>query len=414
MLATVLFMACQVLAQQAGESSSLRIVSRVVTKDSPPIHGAIYAERTGVRMLNVGAAKVSQDNGQTWQPLTPKPDFRAGLPYGYRRDPVTSVLDPNTGRIVTIVNALDTPGLDPSINEPRIALETYYLRYRVSQDAGQTWLFDEPIIHAGNYTKEHPFDDLWIGKNSIFLGDAGCIPVVTRTGRVLVPAQMTLVGKDGKLANPGGGWTYTDVLVLIGTWTEGNRLTWKASHRVQGDPKRSTRGMIEPTLAEFPDGRILMVMRGSNGGKLDPKHELPSYRWFTLSADGGETWTKAEPWTYDDGKPFFSPSSMSALLHHSSGRCFWVGNVSAANCQANSPRYPVVMGEVDPKGLKLMRQSVLTVDTEQPEDRTRGRLDLSHFTIVEDRESREIVLVVPRAHGGYKSWEYATIRIAVK
>jgi hypothetical protein len=157
-----------------------------------------------------------------------------------------------------------------------------------------------------------------------------------------------------------------------------------------------------------------MVMRGSNGGNLDPKCELPSYRWFSVSADGGETWTKPEPWTYEDGKPFFSPSSMSALLRHSSGRCFWVGNVSAANCEGNSPRYPVIMGEVEPKGLKLIRSSVLTVDTEQPGDKAQGRLDLSHFTLFEDRKSKEIILVVPRAHGGYKSWEYATIRIAVK
>jgi hypothetical protein len=414
MVAAALFMTCQILAEQTGESSTLRIVSRVVTKESPAVHGALHAERTGLRMVNVNVGRVSQDNGRTWQSFAPKPDYRAGLPHGYRRDPVTSVLDPNTGRIVTIVNALDTPGLDPKIEEPPIALETYYLRYRVSQDGGRTWLFDEPIVHTGSFTQQHPFEDLWIGRNSLFLGDAGDLPIVTRQGRILVPAQMTLAGPGGKLANPGGGWTYTDVVVLIGTWADGGRLTWKASQRVQGDPKRSTRGMIEPTLAELPDGRIFMVMRGSNGGQLDPKCELPSYRWCSVSGDGGTSWSKPEPWTYDDGKPFFSPSSMSALIRHSSGRCFWVGNVSASNCQGNDPRYPVVMGEVDPMRLKLIRASILLVDTEQPEDKAQGRLDLSHFTLVEDRQSKEFVVVVPRAHGGYKTWEYATVRIAVR
>ena len=396
------------------ESSSLRIVSRIVTKDRSGFHGAIYAEPTGGRMINPSATRVSQDNGRTWQRVAPKPDFAAGLPYGYRRNAVTSVLDPKSGRLVTIVNALDTPGLDPKIGEPPVALKTYYLRYRVSQDAGRTWLFEEPIVQAGKYTKEHPLDDLWIGKNSIFLGDCGDIPIITRAGRVLVPAQMTLAGQGGELSNPGGGWTYTDVVMLIGTWSEGGRLTWKTSQRIRGNPKRSTRGMIEPTLAEFPDGRILVVMRGSNGGKLDGEFELPSRRWFSVSADGGETWTPPEPWTYDDGEPFFSPSSMSALFRHSTGRYFWAGNLSATNCKGNSPRWPLVVGEVDSKGLKLIRSSVLVVDTKRPEDGPKGRLDLSHFTLLEDRKTGQIILVVPRAYGGYKSREYATVRIALK
>jgi hypothetical protein len=65
--------------------------------------------------------------------------------------------------------------------------------------------------------------------------------------------------------------------VLIGTWTDGDRLQWTMSQRVQADPKRTTRGLIEPTLAELPDGHILMVMRGSNGGSADPDFHLPSH-----------------------------------------------------------------------------------------------------------------------------------------
>ncbi|MBM4080206.1 MAG: exo-alpha-sialidase [Planctomycetes bacterium] len=408
----IMFSAAAASAQTVS-SASLRIVSRSVGKDTPPLHGAIYAELTDDRLLGAGLSRVSQDNGRTWTPFTPTPNFRAGLPYGYRREPVTSALDPATGRLITIVNALDTPGLDPKIVEPPIAQETYYLRYRVSADGGRTWLFDEPMVQAGDFTAQHPFEGIWVGKNSIYLGDQGCIPIITRTGRVLVPAQTTPLGPDGKLWNPAGGWTYTDALALIGEWTDGSRLKWRASQRVQGDPTRSSRGMIEPTLAQFPDGRILMVMRGSNGGKADPKCEWPSYRWFSVSTDDGETWTKPAPCTYDDGQPFFSPSSMSTLLRHSSGRVFWVGNVSPTNCQGNSPRWPVVMGEFDPKSLTLLRDSVLTVDTEQPEDKSQGRLDLCHFAVLEDRETREIILTYPRAHNAYKSYEWATVRLAV-
>jgi hypothetical protein len=105
---------------------------------------------------------------------------------------------------------------------------------------------------------------------------------------------------------------------------------------------------------------------------------------------------------------------MSTLFKHSSGRCFWVGNLTAENCQGNSPRFPVVIGEVNPRRLQLVRDSVLLVDTERVEDKSQGRLDLSHFTLFEDRATKEIVLVYPRSHNAYKSQEWATVRIAVK
>ena len=393
-------------------SSSLRLISRSLTPNAPGWHNAVYLQPTGACLRS--ADNVSTDNGHTWKTVPMQPDLAAGLPHGYRREPVTSALDPVTGRLITIFNALDTPGLDPNAVEPPIAQETYYLRYRVSAGGGDRWLFDEAIVQAGDFTAQHPFEGVWVGKNAIYLGDLGCIPLVTRAGKVLVPAQTTPLGPDGKLWNPGGGWTYTDVVVLIGTWTNDQHLAWRASQRVVGDPKRTTRGVIEPTLAEFPDGRILIVMRGSNGGKADPRHELPSYKWFAVSRDGGETWSTPEPWTFEDGQALVSPSSMSTLFRHSSGRYFWAGNLSARNCEGNSPRWPLVVGEVDPGSLKLRHPSVLTVDTVMAEDKARGRLDLSHLTLIEDRETRQIVLTYPRSYNAYKSNEWATVRLAIR
>ena len=67
-----------------------------------------------------------------------------------------------------------------------------------------------------------------------------------------------------------------------------------------------------------------MVLRGSN----DRRPELPSWRWIAFSSDGGRRWTPPEPWTYDQGEAFFSPSACSQLLRHSSGRLFWLGNIN--------------------------------------------------------------------------------------
>jgi hypothetical protein len=392
-------------------SPALQLIKRTSSAETPGFHNAIYVENKGTRLLSDN--RFSEDNGDSWTEYINIPDFHSGLPYGYRREKVTSVLDHLTGCIVTVINSLDTPGLDPGINEPPLAQFTYYLRYTVSADNAKTWLFEEPVIQEGNYTEQNPFEGIRIGENSIYLGDLGSIPIVTKKGKILVPTQTTLAGKDGELLNPGGGFTYTDVIVLIGTWTDNNRISWKMSQRVQADPKKSTRGMIEPTLLEMDDGRILMVMRGSNGGKLDPQDQLPSYKWYSVSENGGETWSAPEPWCFEDGSPFFSPSSMSTLFRHSSGKCFWVGNMSDSNCRNNLPRWPLVIAEVNTANLRLIRSSLITVDTQHQEDLSKGRLDISHVALLEDRETKEIILTYPRNTNAYKTTEWITVRYSL-
>ena len=58
---------------------------------------------------------------------------------------------------------------------------------------------------------------------------------------------------------------------------------------------------------------------------------------MSLSKDGGSHWTKPEPWTYDTGEPFFSPSACSNLVRHSSGKLFWLGHISATNPRTLQP-----------------------------------------------------------------------------
>ncbi|MEO8962120.1 MAG: sialidase family protein [Ginsengibacter sp.] len=402
------------LSAQVYESgrTTPKIVSRSISAETPHFYKSIYVTAKSFQLRS--GDFVSIDNGKTWSKKLIKPDFSVGLPNGYRRDPVSSVLDNKTGRIVTIFNALDVEDLDSTIDEPSIAQKTYYLRYRVSKDSGKTWQFDNPIIQAGEFTFQHPFPEIFIGKNSIYLGDIGSIPVISKKGKILVPAQTTPLGPDGKLWNPGGGFTYTDVVVLIGTWTNDDKITWKMSNRIKGDPHRSTRGMIEPTLSEMKDGSLLMVMRGSNEGKGISKDLLPSYKWYSVSNDGGETWSNPQPFTFEDGKAFYSPSSMSTLFKHSSGRCFWVGNMNEENSKGNLPRWPLVFAEVNTKNLNLIRKSLLIADTHEEEDNSHGRLDISHISLIEDRKTKEIILTYPRSYNAYQSREWVTTRIAVE
>lgn len=396
---------------RAFADGQLHLKSREKLTAPSPLTNAVYLKSTGVEMLS--AAGYSADNGRTWQAFTPAPDFDSKLPHGYRRERHPLFVDHSNGRVISFINAMDTPGVDPNEIEPPVALQSYYPRYRVSTDGGRTYLFDEPVIqHAGNFTPDHPFDGVWKGKNALFTGDCGSILLRTRDGHILVPAQACLLADDGKsLASPGGGWTYTDVVVLIGAWTKDAHIEWESSDRVVADSKRSTRGLIEPTIAEMPDGRLLMIMRGSNGGPKDPKFELPSYKWFAVSADGGHHWTKPEPWTYSDGSTLLSPSSMSQLLSHSNGHTYWIGNISPTNPRGNDPRHPLLIGEIDPKSLKLIKDSVTSIDDLRREDKQGVELS-THATAFEDRETGDIVIPMLRWTGKYKSSEPYFYRIA--
>lgn len=360
----------------------------------------------------MGVGGHSNDGGRTWTPFIPRPDFDGGLPTGYRREWHTPFFDQSTGRLITIVNAMDTPGVDPLLVEPPIALKSYYLRYRVSLDAGRTYLFDEPLVAAGR-DPPSPLPGVQIGQNAVFMGDGGSQLIRLSTGEILVPAQMTIAGDDGELVSPGGGFTWTAVIVLIGTWRDDHRLGWCVSEPVHARPQESTRGFLEPTLVELRDGRLLMVMRGSNGGLHDPGFKIPGWRWMTTSLDGGRHWSAPTPMTLDDGVPFYSPSSMSQLLRHSSGRLYWIGNLTPENPRGNSPRWPLVIAEIDESRLVLFKHSIIVIDTRTDQDVDGVELS-PHGPAIEDRQSGDIILPMLRFQTGYTSFKPMEYRIDVE
>lgn len=259
-----------------------------------------------------------------------------------------------------------------------------YPIYRVSNDGGRTWLFEERVIQTSDgFTPERPFEGVRIGSNSLTVSNA----LTHRSdGAVVVPVQVSHAGPDGKLYRPPGAYTYLDAAVLIGKWRDDGRLDWQLSRRLNLPPDQSLRGIFEPTVAEFPDGRMLMVCRSNSGRK-----------WSSVSNDGGLTWAKAEVWRYSDGTLFYSPSSISRLIRHSSGEYCWIGNISPKHPRGNAPRYPLVIGRVDPKSLCLIRESVTTIDTRGPNDV--AGLQLSNFCVHEDRMTHHFHVRVTRWDG---------------
>jgi hypothetical protein len=358
---------------------------------------AFYTHRAGTEMMRTVSTQTrsdtvdtmqrsfSEDNGRTWS----EPEqiaFIDQTSHGvHRRYIQPGFVDSGNDRLLRMV----LEGILPD-DEPLQGMKQWYLRYCVSEDGGHTNLVDEQIIQQGEFTSKHPYRGVWVGKNSIMIGDTTCRPILTRKGNILVPVQITPLGPDGEYYNPGGGYTYHMSAVLIGTWLNDGHITWDLSQFVENDPNISTRGAVEPTLSEISDGCILMVVRGSN----DARPELPGYKWYAISTDGGYTWTPLKPWTYSDGTPFYSPSSCSQLLRHSSGLTYWLGNLTQHNPRGNRPRYPFVIGEVDSHSLLLKREAVVIVDARQSGENK--NMCLSNFITHEDRLNGDIVIYMSR------------------
>lgn len=342
---------------------NVTIVSREETPNQPPWHQAVQVGPS--RYVN--NYQQTNDGGKTWTPLPSKAE---SLPAGWRRERITTICD--SGRLLSIYNSTDAdvPGFEASG-----LMAQYYLRYRVSADFGQTWT-DTPIESVPGVTR---------GQNAIFQGDIGCVPIKCGES-ILVPCNASVVGPDGKLLSPGGpSWWFYDVVILRGQWTTDGKLNWTASARIPGDVSKSVRGFAEPTLATLKDGRILCLMRGSNGGLTDPKFKMPSRKWAAYSRDGGLTWSTPEEWG-----SVVAPSSMSRLFTHSSGRVFWIGNDSEEkNVQASLPRWPLSIIEVGPTGKPLLTSR--TILATNPNPASGNRYDLSTIWAVEDTQGRIVV-----------------------
>ena len=87
-------------------------------------------------------------------------------------------------------------------------------------------------------------------------------------------------------------------------------------------------------------------------------------------------------------------ANYSRLIRHSNGRLYWIADIVSTNPYANSPRYPLVITEIDEENLTVKRKSMFIVDT-RTEDESKS-LQLSNFGVYKDRKTKEIVITLAR------------------
>lgn len=368
-----------------AQNNKLHIVSIEEFATVPKLHSAYYLENSSIRSKNF----ISSDNGKSWQNKViafPKSTYNVS---NSRRTHVASIFSKKYDIIIHFINAIDMRNIGiKRTGELKEGVYNYYLRYYISTPFSTNYIADK-VIKDKKATDEKPFSGVVRGKNAYYLGDIGSNPIELSNGKILLPIQQTIL-KNGELYNPANMTSYTGARVLIGTLNRSKtQIDWVASDLIEISPEKSTRGLIEPTIIELDSKKLLMIMRGSNGGSLDRSFSIPGYKWVSTSTDGGYSWSSVKPLKYDDGGELFSPSSMSRLFKSSKGDIYWIGNITDQNPKGNNPRNILVIGEISLKDYSVKRKSILIIDSQ------RGNADLSHFSIIEDRETENIVVCYP-------------------
>jgi len=227
-------------------------------------------------------------------------------------------------------------------------------------------------------------------------------PLETVSGKLLIPVQW-----QSDVASREAEWNgftvrddmsdvFADVwesALLIGTWNEQGSLDWVLGNPVPYDFGGSSRGMCEGTVTELADGKLAMILRGSNAAWLDK----PSYKWLAFSQDDGLNWSKAQPLACDDGTLMQSSATGSALFRSlKDGQLYWLGNLceEGQQAQGNWPRSPLHIARVCEEPFSLVRESITAVATHTPEE---GEfVQHSNFRFYQDRQTGEVVVYITR------------------
>jgi hypothetical protein len=325
-------------------------------------------------------------------PMYKYPDVDGPTKQNFYRDTYPVKLDDQR----TVAMTLTTRGTGDTVT----GFMDYKLWYCVSTDGGKTYDQERPLVQRGSeYSAQHPNKYVWIGKNGYAFATLWPYLMRMSNGQIFLPCYYGALDKNGNYYNPNGVSTFSNVFGLIGTWDKSkNDVIWDVTAPIMLPPSKSTGGLSECGVIELKDkpGYILMVIRAGNEGDMTGK--VPCWKWKTLSKDYGKTWSKLTPFTFNDGSNFWSPTSQAMFIRSSrTKKTYWIGNISRSRPRGGSPRYPLIIAELDEKKLGLRAETVTKIDDRAPGDSS--DMQLSNFAFIEDPETGYILVTLYRDQG---------------
>jgi hypothetical protein len=351
--------------------------------------------------------RISEDNGRNWSDweLVHKQwpvqgDFTQS---GGASQRGTGPYDPVSGRLIKTVFQRIVKG------DPKVAMKVLWSGnrlfcdhgfYQLSSDDGRTWGKTNQLKYeAGpDFDPNDWGNPGYFRTNEMYIGRATALS----NGTVIISATIPVEYRDEedekiKSVFPN---TYRDgcvagAICFVGRWNK-ERLDydWTTSNPIFLPRKKSTRGLVELDISEMSNGTLLLIMRGSNTG-LDPL-KCAGRKWFSVSQDGGLNWSEVEDIRYDTGEQLYSPASISRTIRSSkTGKLYWVGNISSVPPNGNSPRYPLQIVEIDEEGSSFKKETVTVID-DRDSARDSEHLQLSNFSLFENRETQDSEIYLTR------------------
>ncbi len=372
--------------------------------------------------------RYSLDNGRTWsawQLIYDKaPELNGFVQSGGPSQDGSGPLDPVSGMLVKPVFQRIVRG-DPE--EAMSAVWSGDRRfsdhgfYQLSADNGATW--DQG--HLLKYESGPDFDRTdwgnpeYFRSNEMYIGGI----CVHSNGTVIIAATVPVPFRDPEdekapivFPNTYREGCVAGAMSFVGKWDPAlNDYRWSTSNRIFLPRKISTRGLVELDLSELKDGRLLLIMRGSNVG-MDSL-ECPGRKWISVSNDGGLTWGEISDLRFDTGEQFYSPATFARTIRSTAtGKLYCFLNINTIPPLGNGPRYPLQVAEIDEENICLKKETVTIIDDRHPELDS-IQLQLSNFGLLEDRESNLIELTLTRIgeRGGRpKIWDADTYRYIIR
>jgi hypothetical protein len=372
--------------------------------------------------------RYSDDNGQTWSPwqiiYDKAPEQNGFVQSGGPTQDGSGPFDPISGMLVKPVFQRVIRG------DPREAMSAVWSGdrrfsdhgfYQLSSDNGETW--DQG--HLLKYESGPDFDpEDWgnpdfFRSNEMYIGDI----CVHSNGTVIIAATVPVPYRDEEdekapiiFPNTYREGCVAGAMSFVGKWDPVLQdYNWHTSNSIFLPRKVSTRGLVELELSELKDGRLLLIMRGSNAG-MDPM-ECPGRKWISVSKNGGLTWSKITDLRYDTGEQFYSPATFARTIRSkATGKLYCFLNINRYSPLGNGPRYPLQVAEIDEENVSLKKETVTIIDDCIPELDS-ANLQLSNFGLLEDRENHQVELTLTRIgeRGGRKKvWDADTYRYILR
>lgn len=313
-----------------------------------------------------------------------------------------------------------------ALNMQRLFLENHRESYRKFWGEGEKTFTDHSFIWVSKDLRDWKWqqvkyeegadisEDDWAREGYVNFNEAyaGCNIEALENGDIMFPVAANvakccrILGVNVNDVFPSCPRIMHGLIVFRGSWNKaGEKYDFAPSKPVVISDLKSSRGVDEPTIIVLKSRRIVVVFRGFNviskNWNTRIRMGTPPHKWFTFSDDGGRTFSEPVPWRYENGEVFYSPASISRFFRSVvNGKAYWFGNITGPEAYGYSPRYPLVMAEVDEEKGFLKKETYTLVEDRDPETESE-ELQLSNFSLLEDRETGSIELYLTKL-GAYR------------